>query len=261
MGASPPSEILFGDYRDKRNADFEWEESQLEAQWASAISNNMLDEDYDEDILRGPTTVDEFDSGDIRAALEFLTPENLVLILTDSKFPDEAVPEGWTKSGTWYDGSYISGKIPDVLMQQLRLAHGSGKGPHQGLELPGKNEAMSKDFEIVGKKAAKRERELTRIPCSSQTLLWHKLDDSHMVPKLEVVVYIRTPVMSTPEKYVAGLVLCQLIIFGMAEGTWGPRSAGSSYTMTVNPTGVRIRFRGYSHKLHMLCEGNSGSHA
>lgn len=252
MTNDEPNEVTYNDYKAMRQINFDWLEPARENERTERIAHHMLDDDYGKDLLQEPTIVPKWDVPAIREALRYLTPEKVMLIVADRNAPDAAFPKGWNLGKTWYGGEYGSKAMSDALMEKLRTAYKTGKGPLDDVKLPQKNEFIPEDFTIVGTKAEKRGRNPKQIRLSQQTLLWHKEDDWHLVPKLKAQLYLWTPTLDTAERCMAGAVLGRLITLYMAEQTYDARFAESKYEISAGRNGVVITFYGFHHKLHLL---------
>jgi insulysin len=90
--------------------------------------------------------------------------------------------------------------------------------------------------------------------------LWHKLDDSFMTPKANVLVYITTPVdYLTPLHSVLADLLCRLVEDDLRDLSYMAEVAGLHANVDTTRSGsLYFEFSGYSQKIDMLMEAVVG---
>ncbi|WFD32379.1 insulysin [Malassezia sp. CBS 17886] len=227
---------------------FAFKEKSTPALYACALAGQMQNPCPPEGILSHPYLLREFDQGRIADTLAALRPERCRIMLAGRE-----APRGTTldQKETWYGTEYTVAPLPPhVLGPEHRELDGLAL-PHANAFIPGNLDVQSRADAVDGPEV--RPRLLRNVPGAR---LWHKQDDRFFLPKANVALLLRTPLVNASARSAAlSRLLVELVRDALTEYSYDAEVAGLLYNIDAQLDGVDVVVSGYNDKLpHLLDE-------
>ncbi|KAJ1335357.1 insulysin [Microdochium nivale] len=248
---SPPQEWIFEEQKGMADVDFKFKQKTPASRFTSKISSVMQKPLPREWLLSGQSRLRKFDSKLIKHGLDLLRPDNFRMTLISRE-----VPGDWDQKEKWYGTEYKSEDIPsDFLAELNKIAGGSTKDRLSKLHLPGKNQFIPTKLEV--------EKKEVKEPAISPKLLrndtiartWYKKDDTFWVPKANLIVSLKNPVIfASAENAVKAKLFTDLVRDALEEYSYDADLAGLSYVVSLDARGLFVEVSGYNDKLPVLLE-------
>lgn len=202
-------------------------------------------------LLSGHSRLRHFDAGVITKCLDLLRPEALRLNVVSRKFPGK-----WDKKEKWYGTEYTAGRIPDDLMAELKHAASiSAADRLPELHLPHKNQFIPNKLEVEKKEVAEPATSPRLLRNDQLARTWWKKDDTFWVPKANVTVSLKNPIIhATAENSVKARLFAELVRDALEEYSYDAELAGLQYTVSIDSRGLFLDVSGYNDKLPVLLE-------
>jgi insulysin len=222
---------------------FRFKEKASPSNYTSSLAGNMH-KFAPEDVICGPYLVEEFDKAVIRSCFEFLTPSNLQLILVASSFQ----PNSEWEVCPWYGSEYKVVPIEDSLQRDLE-----NLSLNDNLRLPDHNEFIPENFTVSHPKLAVPATQPSLLSETNQLRLWHKQDDTFMVPRANVYFEVRTPIAyESVENCILTRLFSDLLKDSLNEFAYPAEVAGLAFNLENTTDGIVVSVYGYNDKLHVL---------
>lgn len=232
---------------------FRFREKIPPSSYTSGLSSQMQLPFPREWVLSGPYLTREFDLDLIKKTLACLSPERCRISIAAQECPDGT--QAWDKKEKWYGTEYKLTPLPTSLLEQA----GSSADFHD-LALPKPNSFIPESFDVDG--SPKKEPDLARIaPTKRPQLLrhtakgrlWHKKDDQFFLPKANVFLLLRSPLIdATPANAVKSRIFVELLKDALTEYAYDAELAGLGYNIEAQADGFGISVDGYNDKLPVL---------
>ncbi len=193
-----------------------------------------------EDIIYGDYMMAGFDEDLIRQVLDYLSPDNMRLILV-------AQDQHYDQQAQWYDTPY---SVTPFTQQQQELWQ--TKELNKQLMLPEPNPYLCERFDPL---PLQEGSELP--PQLIQELpgfrLWFKQEHDFRVPKGVVYVAIDSPhAVSSPRNIVKTRLCVEMLLEAINESAYPAEIAGMSYNLYAHQGGVTLQLSGFSEKQPLL---------
>ncbi|KAL5021570.1 hypothetical protein ScPMuIL_000725 [Solemya velum] len=194
------------------------------------------------EVLSGAYLLSEFRPDLINMVLERLTPENMRIAVVAKKF------EGRTdQKEKWYGTDYKLEKIPEDKMQLWRNC-----GVHENLKLPGENEFIPTNFDLVPKMATENSFP-EMIKDTALIRLWFKQDNKFFLPKACVNFELTSPqAYIDPIHHNMTTLFVALFKDALNEYSYDADLAGLHYNLDSTIYGIHLSLKGYNDKLGVL---------
>ncbi|KAK9443958.1 uncharacterized protein VB005_02484 [Metarhizium brunneum] len=248
-----PQEWIFQEQKHLADIEFKFRQKLSVSDFTSRTSSLMqtpLDWRW---LLRGHSGVGKFDPSLIAESLEHFRPENMRIVIVSRDFPGD-----WDKKETWYGTEYRHEKIPAELIVELKKSNEMPKDKRlPELHLPQKNNFIPNPDKLeVEKKAVTQQALAPRVLCNDQRArLWWKKDDTFWVPKANVMVSLKNPIVfASAENYVKARLFTELIRDALEGYSYDAELAGLQYTVMRDERGLFLDISGYNDKLPLLLE-------
>ncbi|PWN91280.1 hypothetical protein FA10DRAFT_249471 [Acaromyces ingoldii] len=233
---------------------FRFKEKTPPSSYASGLSSQMQ-LPYPRDwILSGPYLTRDFDLDLIRSTAACLRPENCRVSIAAQQLPDGS--QAWDLRERWYGTEYKIGPIPRQVIEDAKRADAAA---FEGMALPKPNDFIPSTFEVQGKPDRALDRiKPTKRPMlahkSDLSMLWHKKDDNFFLPKANVFLLIRSPLIdATPSNAVKCRIFAELVKDALTEYSYDAELAGLGYNIESQADGIGLAVDGYNDKLAVLC--------
>jgi len=199
-------------------------------------------------VLSGPYIIYQYDADLVAELLTFLTPENMLLSVTSKTF------EGSTKSKEyWYGTEYDIEDLSAEVCKKWSNASIHSDVAEGKLKLPEINDMIASDFSLKdGQDMPKDEPRLSVDTDGCR--LWYKPDNVFDMPKVNIMVLLRTAEASskTTRASVLSLLYSQILQEHSNDFTYLASMASLHSNISNGPRGLEITVSGYNHKAHIL---------
>jgi insulysin len=158
--------------------------------------------------------------------------------------------EGPKSTERWYGTEYSSDDI-SYLKEKI-----IGLEIDPAFHLPAKNMFVPENFEVNKPEGTIIPRETPKLLINNEFVtLWHKKDDQFFVPRANVYIHFRTPVVYVdPFASVAARMFSELLRDHLVEYAYYAEIAGLHYSVDTQVDGVNVIVSGYSDKIVLLLE-------
>lgn len=248
---SPPEEWIFQEQKGMADVDFKFKQKTPASRFTSktaAIMQKPLPREW---LLSGSSRLRTFDSAKIEKALDLIRPENLRLNIVSRNFPGD-----WNKKEKWYGTEYRMEQIPSDFMESLHKAIVIPSNERLSeLHLPHKNNFIPSKLEVEKKEVGEPLLAPRVLRNDQDARTWWKKDDTFWVPKANVIVSLRNPIIhATAENSIKGRLYTELVRDALEEYSYDAELAGLQYAVSVDTRGLFLELSGYNDKLPVLLE-------
>ena len=233
------------------DVEFKFREKTPASRFTSRTSTVMQKPIPREWLLSGSSLLRVFDAAAIERGLSSITPDNMRMFIVSRKFPGT-----WNKKEKWYGTEYRYEDIPAELMSELKSTMQMPASKRLAeLHLPHKNSFIPNKLEV-------EKREVPQPALSPRVLrndeaarTWWKKDDTFWVPKANVTVSLKNPIIfASPENCVKARLFTDLVRDALKEYSYDAELAGLQYTVSLDTRGLFLEISGYNDKLSVLLE-------
>lgn len=245
---------------------YRFKEKSPPSSYASGLSSQMQQPYPREWILSGPYLTREFDLELIQNTLLCLSPEKCRVFVAAQQLPDGS--KVWDKKERWYGTEYKLQPLNSSLQ-------GFKASEFEGLSLPKPNSFIPTNFAVEGaparqaqaseqeaaratqekKEAAKPSKRPVLVRNDPLARVWHKKDDQFFMPKANIFLLLRTPLIdATPSNAVKSRLLVELIKDALTEYSYDAELAGLAYNIEAQADGIGFSLDGYNDKLPVLAK-------
>ena len=236
---------VYDECRAISDINFRFRENGSASSTCSGLAANLQDFEF-EHAVSGRYVMDKFDKDLIEKCFDYLKLENVLVRLQSSHFTDI---ENWMTS-TYYDAKYCLEPLsPDLLKSLDEL--------EENLELyvPERNPFIPTNFELHGTKKEKGAVGPALILNNELIKLWHKLDDTFMVPKAYCYVEIKSlKGYESVESCLKTKLIVEILKEEVNELSYFAAVAGLHLRLENTTEGLVLNIYGYNDKLCVLLE-------
>lgn len=230
---------------------FRFKEKLPPSSYASQLAAQMQVDYPREWLLSGPYLTRDFNVDLIKGLLDQLKPTTCRVFVAAQQMPDGS--EAWDKKEKWYGTDYKLMGLPQKLLQFQTQAKAA-----EDLALPKPNTFIPENFDVPGKDQAGQITPLKQpqmLINSQMTRLWHKKDDRFWLPKANVFMLLRSPLIdATPSNAVKSRIFVELVKDALTEYSYDAELAGLGYNIESQADGIGIAVDGYNDKLSVLAQ-------
>ncbi|KAF1968682.1 LuxS/MPP-like metallohydrolase [Bimuria novae-zelandiae CBS 107.79] len=249
MRELPPQEWVVEEQIKISEVEFRFKQKSPPSRTTSALASVMQKPYNRKDILSGPSVIKKFHAQRISEAMEYLRPENFRMTIVSQEFPGD-----WDQKEKWYGTDYKTEKIPQDFLAEIRQAFENNTRPKE-LHLPHKNEFIPNRLEVERKEVGNPAKQPKLIRNDDAVRTWWKKDDQFWVPKANVHIHMRTPMVHvTPRTSVLATLYANLVDDALVEYAYDADISGLNYGFSTQASGISVSVSGYNDKLHVLLE-------
>ena len=248
---SEPQQWIFDEMKNMAEVDFRFKEKSRASKFTSSVSSVMqkpLPRDW---LLSGSDLFRKFEPELIKKGLSHLNENNFRFSIISQDFPGD-----WNQKEKWYGTEYRVEKFSPEFAQSIKEAmHARPQERLSELHLPHKNEFIPTRFTVEKKEISKPAVSPKLIRHDEGVRTWWKKDDTFWVPKANVLVTMRNPVIAaTPANFVKSKIYCELVTDALVEYSYDAEIAGLDYSLSSSTFGIDIDLSGYNDKMSVLLE-------
>lgn len=250
---TPPHQWIFEEQKGLADVDFKFKQKTPASRFTSKISSVMQKPLPREWLLSGHSRLRKFDPELIKQGIDRIRPDNFRMTLVSRDFPGD-----WDMKEKWYGTEYKYERIPDDFMNEIKQAASIPADQRiSRLHLPHRNQFIPTKLEVEKKEVDPKDRAIApRIIRKDDLLLgWHKKDDTFWVPKANLIVSCKSPIIfATAQNSVKARLYTDLVRDALEEYSYDAELAGLQYSVSMDTRGLSIEVSGYNDKLPVLLE-------
>ncbi|KAK7425349.1 metalloprotease [Neonectria magnoliae] len=248
---TPPQEWIFQEQKGMADVDFKFKQKTPASRFTSRISSVMQKPLPREWLLSGHSRLRTFEPQQIEKALSTIRPDNFRMTIVSRNHPGS-----WDQKEKWYGTEYRYEKIPSELMVELEKAASVTPDKRlSALHLPHKNNFIPSQLEVEKKEITEPALAPRVLRNDASARTWWKKDDTFWVPRANVIVSLKTPLIyASAENNVKARLFSDLVRDALEEYSYDAELAGLQYNVTLDPRGLFLDISGYNDKLPVLLE-------
>ncbi|KAK3679815.1 metalloprotease [Recurvomyces mirabilis] len=245
----PPHKWMFEEMSKLQEVDFRFREKIPASRTTSMLSQTMQKPLPRDKLLSGHNLLRTFNPEGIKLGLAHLNPDNFRFVLISKDLETD-------RKEKWYGTDYKCEKIsPDFMQSLKKAAKATASQRPAELFLPGKNEFVPQRLDVEKKEVSTPAVTPTLIRSTNSVRTWFKKDDQFWVPKANLNVHLRTPLLNiTPLTAVTGHLYKELVEDALNEYAYDAELAGLDYNISPHSQGFDVSVSGYNDKMHVLLE-------
>lgn len=190
------------------------------------------------EVLRGPYLMDQFDGDRIASLLALMKPENTLVTLVAPELKTSNVT-------TLYQVPYSVEALPKV----------SDNRPTKKLVLPEANDFVPESFALKYPSKSDQPGVPDLLVDNQSYRLWHYPDHYYQVPKAQLYVAIKTPVIKNALNAAMADLYLRLVDERLNESSYAAALSGLGYHASRRSDGIGFVVSGFDDKLSVLVEG------
>jgi len=252
VNEQPPQKWIVDESANLAEVEFKFRQKSPASRTVSHLSGVMQKPLPREMLLSGQSLIRKFDPDAIKRGLAALTPRNFRFMLVSKEFPEDWAYE----KEKWYGTEYKVEKIPQEFLRQLEhvMKAAASERPSE-LHLPHKNEFIPTRLEVEKRDILQPALEPKLIRNEQALRVWWKKDDQFWVPKANVNVYLRTPIInSSAFTKVVTQLYKELVDDSLTTYAYDAELAGLEYSLAGGNKALEVAVSGYNDKMHVLLE-------
>lgn len=248
---SQPQEWIVQEIKGMAEVDFRYKQKTPASSFTSKLSSVMQKPLPREWLLSGSRLIRKFDPEAITKAVEYLRTDNFRLTIVSRDFPAD-----WDQKERWYGTEYKYQPIAETLVAAVKRAGQSTvKDRLAELHLPHRNEFIPTKLNVEKKEVEEPAKAPKLIRNDEGVRTWWKKDDQFWVPKANVFITLRTPLVSASlANTVKTKLYCELVKDALVEYSYDAEIAGLDYDFGTFSEGLDIQVSGYNDKMSVLLE-------
>jgi insulysin len=248
---TPPQSWIFEEQREMADVEFKFKQKTPASRFTSKISSVMQKPLPREWLLSGQSRLRKFDPTTIEKGITLLRPDNMRMTIVSRDFPGD-----WDQKEKWYGTEYRAEKIPEDFLAELSEALNTPPGQQlPALHLPHKNQFIPTKLEVEKKEVEKPAIAPRVIRNDQIARTWWKKDDTFWVPKANLIVNMKNPIVfASAKNSVKTKLFTDLVRDALEEYSYDAEVAGLQYSVMIDSRGLFVELAGYNDKLAVLLE-------
>ncbi len=246
-----PQQWIVDEVKGMAEVDFRFQEKSPASSFTSRISSVMQKPLPREWLISGTNLIRKFDSEVISEALTFLRTDNYRLTIVSRTFPGD-----WDQKERWYGTEHKIRRIDKSFEVAVEKAgESTSENRLKDLHFPHKNEFIPTKLTVEKREGIEPLKVPKLVRNDELARTWWKKDDRFWVPKGNVFITLRNPLVSaTPANSVKTKLYCELVKDALVEYSYDAEIAGLEYGLGSYSRGIDIDVSGYSDKMSVLLE-------
>lgn len=245
----PPLEWAFEEMKNIAEVEFRFRQKSPASRFASSTSS-MMQKPLPREWLLSAHKFRKFDAKAIVNAMQFLREDNFRLMIVSQDYPVT-----YDQKEQWYGTDYKVEKIPEDVISEIRKTLSSPSERVKELYLPHKNEFIPTRLNVEKVEVNEPAKAPKLLRDDERVRLWWKKDDTFWVPKANVNILLRNPIVyDSPSNHVKATLFVNLIRDALQEYSYDADIAGLQHGLLTNSLGLELNIHGYNDKLSVLME-------
>ncbi|KAK5154964.1 hypothetical protein LTR04_005901 [Oleoguttula sp. CCFEE 6159] len=248
---TPPQEWVVDEIKKMSEVEFRFKQKSPADRTTSGLSGVMQKPLPREWLLSGQSLIRKFNPDAISNGLSYLRPDNFRMTIVSQEFPGD-----WPEREKWYGTEYKYERIPKDFRDELtKVGRASAAERPAELHMPHKNEFIPSRFDVEKRETAEPLVTPLLIRNDENVRTWFKKDDRFWVPKANVHVTLRTPLVSMSALTATMThIYCELVQDALSEYSYDAEIAGLGYSIGTHAAGLEVSVDGYNDKMPVLLE-------
>ncbi|XP_076299943.1 nardilysin [Lasioglossum baleicum] len=237
-----PQKQLYDEFHKIRETSFRYRDEEPPVDIVEDLCENMH---YfpPEHYITGNHLYFEYNPEDIQACMDYLTPDNVNIIISDKKFNDEE----FEKVEPWFKTKYTDTEIPKEWVECWRVID-----PFPEFHLPLPNVFLTDDFSLISI-PAEVPKYPTKIYSDRVTEIWYRPDPKFRLPECFMHFYILSPAARYSPKSAAMMDLYISILNHLLEEELFPAvDACLGCEIYTGDKGIIVEVNGFNQKVPLL---------
>ncbi|KZC14573.1 Nardilysin [Dufourea novaeangliae] len=237
-----PQKRIYDEISKIEETSFRFADEEPPAEYVEDLCENMH---YypPQDYITGNNLYYEYNPEAIQACMEYLTPDDVNIIIFDKKFDDKE----FEKVEPWFKTKYTDMEIPKEWVECWRSIN-----PLPEFDLPLPNDFLTDDFSLISI-PSDVPKYPTKIYSDQITEVWYRPDPKFRLPECYMNFYIISPMSFYSPKSAALMdlfvaILRQLLI----EELYAAAVAELHHQIYVNDKGIVVKVNGFNQKLSLV---------
>ena len=245
-----PERWIFDEMKNVAEVDFRFKQKTPASRFTSKLSSVMQKPIPPEHLLSA-SVIREFDPARIMEGLSYFRADNFRMVIVSQDFPGD-----WDRKEKWYGTEYKVEKVPRDFVLEIEKALASTPTTRLSeLHMPHRNEFIPTRLSVEKKEVSEPAKTPKVIRHDEHVRLWFKKDDRFWVPKANLEITLRNPlVWSTPNNFIKAKLYSALVRDALVEYAYDAELAGLSYHLSAGVFGLDISVSGYNDKMSVLLE-------
>lgn len=245
----PPLEWAFEEMKNIAEVEFRFRQKSPASRFASSTSSTMQ-KPLPREWLLSAHKFRKFDAKAIVNAMQFLREDNFRLMIVSQDYP-----VSHDQKEQWYGTDYKVEKIPEDVIAEIRKTLTSSSERSKELHLPHRNEFIPTRLNVEKVEVDEPAKAPKLLRDDERVRLWWKKDDAFWVPKANVNIMLRNPIVyDGPANIVKATLFVNLIRDALQEYSYDADIAGLQHGLVTNTAGLELNVHGYNDKLSVLME-------
>ncbi|KAI9790783.1 MAG: Insulinase (Peptidase M16) [Candelina submexicana] len=247
-----PQQWIFEEMKGLAEVDFRFREKSPASRFTSHLGSTMQRPYPRERLLSASSVITKYDPEGINKALSYLRPDNFRLNVITQGSP----PGFLDRKERWYGTEYRCDPLKkEFLADVTKAAQTTRENRIADLHLPHKNEFIPTRLEVEKKEVEEPMKAPKLIRNDEGVRVWWKKDDTFWVPKANVTITLRNPlVYATPEHAVMTGLYVKLVKDALNEYAYDADLAGLAYGFQNHSIGLDVELSGFNDKMSVLLE-------
>jgi len=189
-----------------------------------------------EHVLSGPYKIYEYEPERITECLDYLTPDNMILIVSAKDLPTD-------QEEKWYGTKYSLQTLDPALLEKWRNASVDTEWMIPKLGLPERNDMIATDFSLRKMDGVPKDQPML-VMDTDTCRLWYKPDNVFDMPKVNFIAQLCTAIAyESPESNVLTSLWTNVLEEHCNEFTYLASMAGLHCYFSNTRMGVEIHVR------------------
>jgi insulysin len=230
----------YGESQQLANIAFQYRETGKSIDTVSALANNL--HDYGAaDVIRGDYAYDDYDAALIKSYLAAMTPENLLVL---SVFPEAKTD----RISTYYQTPYALHRLSTKIVTPPGNIIGDYVLPTKNIFIPQSTDLL-KDSQKIAESIP------ILLKDDNRQTTWFKQDISFGVPKANLLVRVKSPLVSRSLAAAAKMHLyAALVRDQLTERSYPANLGGLDFSLSANSRGIELGLEGYNDRMELLLD-------
>ncbi|KAG2201269.1 hypothetical protein INT47_006772 [Mucor saturninus] len=238
---------IYDEIKSLAEIEFKFSEKCTPSQYTSFLSQQMQENLPPQMTISGSQLLRNYDPKLINQHLDLLRPDNFRLTLAAQEFPNGVQ---CTKVEKWYSTEY-----EDMPLEPEFISRLSDITLNEEFTLPAINEFLPSKLDVNKFHVDTKKTEPELIKDTELSRVWYKQDDTFWVPKTNLWVLFKNPLLhATPRNGVMLELYMSLLTDSLSEYSYNAEVAGLNYYLNQDTKGITLHVGGYSDKLPLLLE-------
>ncbi|GMK56588.1 hypothetical protein CspeluHIS016_0304280 [Cutaneotrichosporon spelunceum] len=249
LRTEPPSERSFKEIRQLADISFKYADRGETRDYVTMLAGWMQHPVERDEVVSSNWLLGEWDGDMMAKVIQLLDPRQCTVGILSQELPKD-VPATYDSKEAIYGTEYHRERFSEAFLAEAT----SGK-PIPALHLPDPNRFVPENLSVEKRDVEKPAIRPELLRDNEISRLWHKQDDRFWLPKTNVHLELRSPLMeATPRTAVLTRLLCDAFTDSITEDVYDAELAELSFHLWYSGDSMSLLIGGFSDKLPLLTE-------